>query len=315
MWRNRTTWLASLQATLQTTAGEQARAAAHVAGDTLLLVAAADAATADSSTGRGVATAHDTVAALLGMSSKTVQRARTLIETLGHAVTVFAGRYLTIAERAAARRHHGDAQLRAASTRALTHPRDAVPVEDVQLPRRGNPSPKSHPSENSSTRVTARRKAASITPIPLGVQKLAGQLVVRMPWLARGRHIGALARLLHRHRLDVDAGWSAERLLQQLERHLRTTGASVPDPAEQRNPLGYLHSLLTAAAPALQPSQVQPARAIASWRMEAAARDAQIAAEDPAVRAAVIAQLRAEMARDRLAQSPASRPAAPVRLR
>lgn len=236
------------------------------------------------------------------MSAKTVQRARTLLERLGLAVTVWAGRYLTVLERAAARARHGATQLRAASTRALISPKQAValvPVENVQLPRRGHHTPATHLSKNSTTRVTARRRTTSMSPVPVGVQRLAAQLAQRMPWLARDRHIGALARLLHRHQLDADAGWSAERLLRVIELHNRATGHLVPDPAKQRNPLGYLNTLLAAAAeqlhPAAQPSTSAP-RAESVWRREDIERRRAIAAEDPAIVAAIIAQIRADIA-------------------
>ena len=235
------------------------------------------------------------------MSAKTVQRARTLLERLGLAVTVWAGRYLTLAERAAARARHGASQLRAASTRALISPKRAaalVPVENVQLPRRGHHPSQPHHSKNSSTRVTARRKAAQRTPIPVGVQRLAAQLAQRMPWLVHGRHIGALARLLHRHRLDADAGWTATRLLRVLEQHNRHTGHLVPDPTSQRNPLGYLSWLLTTATEQLTPPPVAPGgaqRPVATWRVEDAERRRQLAAEDPAAIAAAIAALRGQM--------------------
>lgn len=149
-------------------------------------------------------------------------------------------------------------------------------------------------------------------PIPVGVQKLAAQLARRMPWLARERHIGALAKLLHRHHLDADAGWSAERLLHALEIHNRTTGHSVPDPTKQRNPLGYLHTLLTAAAPQL-PEQHhthgawrRPAE-LAAWQLEDQVRREQIAAEDPARVAAIIAEIRAQIAAEQTAQPRLSR--------
>jgi len=260
---------------------------------------------ADVRTGRNVATAHDTVAAQLGMSAKTVQRARTLLERLGLAVTVWAGRYLTLAERAAARARHGASQLRAASTRALISPKQAValvPVENVQLPRRGHHPPQPHLSKKSSTRVTARRKPSSRTPIPVGVQRLAAQLAQRMPWLARNRHIGALAKLLHRHDLDADAGWTATRLLRVLEQHNRATGHVVPDSAVQRNPLGYLNWLLTGAAKQLtSPSGARATkpRPVAAWLIEDAERRRQLAAEDPAAIAAAIAALRAQMSAPR----------------
>lgn len=302
-WSNRSRWLTQVAATLTTPDGETARAAARVAADTLLMVAAADAAVADQRTGRNVTTAHDTVATQLGMSAKTVQRARTLLERLGLAATVWAGRYLTRTERAAAHRRHGGPQLRAASTRALISPKRAaalLPVENVQLPRRGNHTRTTHPPKNSTTRVSARRKAASRTPIPVGVQKLAAQLARRMPWLTRDRHIGALARLLHRRQLDSDTGWTAERLLRVLEQHNHATGHLVPDPAYQRNPLGYLNARLTAATPhlaAVTPAAHRP-RAEPNWRIEDAERRRRLATEDPAVAAAVIAQIRADIARD-----------------
>lgn len=142
-----------------------------------------------------------------------------------------------------------------------------------------------------------------MTPIPVGVQRLAAQLAHRMPWLVRGRHIGALTQLLYRHRLDADAGWSAERLLHLIESHNRATGHVVPDPTNQRSPLGYLNTLLTAAIPQPRRWQLQPAermtRALPDWQLEDEKRRRHIAAEDPARRAAVIAQIRADIARDR----------------
>jgi len=249
------------------------------------------------------------------MSGKTVQRARTLLERLGLAVTVWAGRYLTTAERAAARRQHGGQQLRAASTRALITPKHAarlVPVENVQLPRRGQPTPRPHPSKKSPTRVTARRKAAQTTPIPIGVQRLAAQLAQRMPWLARNRHIGALAKLLHRHHLDADAGWTADRILRAIEIHNRASGQTIPDPADQRNPLGYLNWLLIQTAPHLAEDSSTTARreprSPTFWQLEAEQRRRRLATEDPALRAAVIAQLRTDITADQQRRATAAIP-------
>jgi len=125
-----------------------------------------------------------------------------------------------------------------------------------------------------------------------------------MPWLARDRHIGALARLLHRHQLDADAGWSAERLLRVIELHNRATGHLVPDPAKQRNPLGYFNSLLSAAEPLSveTPFKARSFTPVAKWRVDDAQRRREVEAEDPARRAAVIAQIRAEIAQEQLNQ-------------
>lgn len=136
-----------------------------------------------------------------------------------------------------------------------------------------------------------------MTPVPVGVQRLAAQLANRMPWLVRGRHIGALARLLHRHHLSTDTGWNADRVLRIVELQNRATGHRVPDPAQQRNPLGYLNTLLTASTQRLatHPPVVAAPKPVAAWRIEDAERRRQIAAEDPAEIAAAIAALRAQM--------------------
>ena len=133
VWPSAAHWLETLAAALRTPQGEELRAAAKVSADTLIDVAAADARAADSRTGRGVTTAHETVAKALGCSAKTVQRARTLLEALGFARTVVRGRYLTTQERAAATAHHGGDQRRMASERALLIPRS---LSNVHLPRR-----------------------------------------------------------------------------------------------------------------------------------------------------------------------------------
>lgn len=75
-WSSAAAWFDAVMDVLRTPEGEEARRAAKVAPDTLLRVAYADRAAADQATGRGVATAHETVAAQLGMSAKTVQRSR-----------------------------------------------------------------------------------------------------------------------------------------------------------------------------------------------------------------------------------------------
>ncbi len=126
---------------LATGEGEQIRRRVSVSRDTLLRVAWRDAQSADAATGRGVTTAHATVAAELGMAKKTVERARQIVQELGYAVTILEGSYSTQEQRRAAYEHHGGRQVRFASTRALTVPKAAASrraVENVDLPRRGS---------------------------------------------------------------------------------------------------------------------------------------------------------------------------------
>jgi hypothetical protein len=318
---------------LRTPEGEEARRAAKVAPDTLLRVAYADRAAADQATGRGVATAHETVAAQLGMSAKTVQRSRQLLEALGLAVTVAEGRYLTTAERQEAQRKHGGHQVRAASTRALTMPAGAgrtpavdVPpkrsrdVENVHLPSLRRVKRTSYLSDNSLTRThsraldatASRRQATDVregrkavrNPRAIEVQRLAAALVARMPWLARdGVHIGRLCDVIERFGL-VDAGWTGATLLQEIDHRAHSFGLRPTPLVAQRRPLGYFTWLLSTTIP---PGTVAPSRAAESERAARAAaraaaeraaaeRRAQIEAEAEAIDA-VIAQMRARFPR------------------
>lgn len=276
---------------LKTPEGEALRRAAKVAPATFLAVARADWGAADVATGRGVATSHETVAQQLGMSSKTVQRSRDLMAALGFAVTVAEGRYLTRAERAAARAQHGQTQTRAASLRALTLPRPRPAhqaVENVQLPRRGLTLPTPYLSENSSTRARARAGAASRQPkpttnhqtrrststrvaSPLEHQRFAAALVQRLPWLARNRHIGSVVRMIAHTKLDVDR-WSADALIDAINRHLSSRGSRPLEPGLQRNPVGYLAALIRAAVDPKEETPLERQRRSATERADRIAR-------------------------------------------
>ncbi|MDR7184612.1 biotin operon repressor [Microbacterium trichothecenolyticum] len=311
-WPSGAAWFDAVLDTLTSTEGENERRRAKVARDTLLRVAYADRKSADQATGRGVATAHETVALQLGMSAKTVQRSRQLLERLGLAVTVVEGRYLTAAERQQAHQAHGGTQLRAASTRALVmpatppvHTASANPpaVENVYLP--GSPSGEqvSHVEKYSPTRALTRTREATAPrrpattkrpgpvelprPRPLAVQQLAAQLVGRLPWLDRGgKHIGHVCGLLVRAQL-VERGWTLQQILDRLNLHARESGIRVADPTEQRNPLSYLAWLIRRAIPDDE---------IAPQALTAAARDLRQlearnrAAADAARRAAIADQ-------------------------
>lgn len=255
-WTSPAAWFDAVMDVLATPEGEELRRRAKVAPDTLLRVANADRAAADGTTGRGVCTAHETVAALLGMCKKTVQRARGLLETLGLAVTVVEGRYLTRAERVAAERSHGGRQIRAASVRALTMPKRA-PVENVHLPRRGSANLKTLYPEIKQTRMTARKSVASRRPPALTknpaekrfsssgrprsltLQRFAGQLVVRLRWLGDGRHIGQVCQMLERCRVDPDR-WTVSAFIDAINRGNTRAGVTIVDPTEQRDPVAYL---------------------------------------------------------------------------
>lgn len=167
-----------LQERLESPAGV-ALCAGKMKVDTLLVVAREDAATADASSGRGVATSHETVAKRVGMSSRHVRTARRIMEKLGMAVTIVLGRHLSPAERADARAAHGGYQEAAASVRALTMPApvtgpqeaahpvvsddvdEQAPVDTFHLPRSGYVRRPLTSQRWSPTRVTTRETAAA----------------------------------------------------------------------------------------------------------------------------------------------------------
>lgn len=248
VWSSADTWLHSLSATLHTVEGEQARAAAHVRLDTVLDVAAAEARAADSRTGRGVTTSHETVAVWVGCSVATVRRVRALMIVLGHACVVTEGRYLTTAEREAAHEAHGGRQIRMASERALIQPRSTA---NEHLPLWGQISSTSSVSRNVPTHARARVGAASRpstknqsrSPRPtLAVQVLAGHLAARLPWLAAG-HIGHLCRTLTTLGIDAD-GWTAQDVIDLLDRRNAVHGLYSLPVGSQRAPLAlFAHQM------------------------------------------------------------------------
>lgn len=323
-WWSAEAWFDAVMDVLRTPVGEELRKAARVAPDTLLRVAYADRSSADRTTGRGVTTAHETVAAQLGMSWKTVQRARHLLEAMGLAVTVAEGRYLTTGEREQARRAHGRTQVRAASTRALVMPaavmqgrapKNPQAVENVHLPVSPSGEQVSHVLKSSPTRALprARKGAASRRPAStrskapapgapraIAVQQLAARLQHRMPWLVRGVHIGRLCSLIERLQL-VEHGWTVQQLVDRIDQSVRASGVQVADPGDQRDPLAYLAWLLRNAVPA---DELAPFERVGRERRERmaealsaraadAARRAQIEAESDAIEA-TIAAMRAQ---------------------
>jgi hypothetical protein len=311
-WTSGAAWFDALMDCLATADGETHRRRSKVAAGTLLRVARADWLSADVATGRGVSTAHETVAAELGMSGKTVQRARELMETLGFSVTIAVGRYLTRSERTAAHQVHGGRQYRAASLRALTLPKKQ-PVENVQLPSPREGKSLSPVVKSSPTRADARRPVAALPqqrsmknkrrghdrkPRQLVDQRLAAELVARLPWLNQGRHVGTVSLFLHR--LGVTGhDWTAHGLLAAVDQFCASTGARNVDPRAHRDPAAYLAWLINKArAAGAEPNRTRHAAAAARRAAEQAAR-AQEAREE-AERVAAIDQAAVQAVLDQM---------------
>ncbi len=248
VWGGRRRWLAAVRITLDSRAGRRAAAHHHVAADTAMAVARADAQVADHRTGRSVTTSHQTVARRIGSCSKTVQRARELLAALGLAVVVTPGRYLTRAERRTAWEATGRRIIRVASTRVLTLAQHLV--EHVHLPRRGSGTLLRSRQLVVTKRARARAGAPKDNePRPLWLQLLAAALVSRLGHLARAgtTHIGHLCNALDQAGVTPEwAGLSPN--VDQLSPSERTTAAEVAaariiDALDQRNKAAGLLSL------------------------------------------------------------------------
>lgn len=309
-WHSGQSWFDALMDALAANAGENTRRAAKVSPGTLLMVARADWLSADADTGRGVTTAHETVAAQLGMSAKTVQRARKLLEELGFAVTVVRGRYLTRAERQAARSAHGGRQLRAASVRALTLPRPAQSVENVQLPRRGDKPPlvsvKKFLPKRASARKAATKKGMGASrdrvPRSIPLQRLAHELSAAIPWLSRDQHIGNVCAMLERCGIEPKR-WTARALLDTINRGNLAGGIVSLAGSDQKDPIAYLSWMIRRT---IDHTEITPVERQAIARAEQAEHQKQRMRERQAETdrvskidrdeiAAIIARMKAEM--------------------
>ncbi|MDR6692539.1 hypothetical protein J2X55_003484 [Microbacterium sp. 1154] len=246
----------------------------------------------------------------LGMSGKTVQRARHLLEALGLAVTVAEGRYLTTAEREQAHAKHGGHQLRAASTRALTLPHgytppagsDCTAVENVQLPtrrgvkkipyvekrspRRAHPRTRKEAASRRPAMTHSWQKSAPSRPRPIDIQRLAAGLCGRMSWLDRATsHVGKLCDVLDAHGLS-GCGWTAASLLDAIQRGRLERGIALVDVESQRDPFGYFVWLLRAT---IDPGAASPFLQLHDESQRRAERQAADAAGEAARRAELVA--------------------------
>lgn len=273
VWNGSQHWIDALTTAFNSPEGKAARSHISMTLDTMLAVARQDAAAADSTTGRSVATSHATVAARLGCSDKTVQRARDVIQALGFAVSLVTGRRLFGSERVLARNTHGRTQINAASVRALTLPRGATAVENVHLPSKQNSSSKTCVKRKSPKRAqvrsaASRRKADYINPSakiapsrdPRTV-KCANELAQRLPFLGNWRSrvvevpgvtpriepapepISVICGVIARSGIDVARLTSAD-VIDVLDRITADSGLVTMRGNYVKNPVGYLTTLL-----------------------------------------------------------------------
>lgn len=320
-WRSGADWFDALMDCLATTEGETIRRRRRVSVRRVLAVARAYWTYADQDTGRGVTVSHERVGRQLGICTKTVQRATRILEELGYAVTLIEGRYLTVAERRQARAHHGGAQLRAASTIALVMPKP----RNVHLPHRGRFLKKSSlPGWVKNQRASARRTDASRppalnnqklaksatrqrswTPWPADMYRFALDLAARLPWLTHRRHPSAVCAMLHRAGIDP-AQWTPAALIKRID--AGTARAGIPrtlDGAQQCDPIAYTAWLIAQTIDPAAPTPVEEAEILAARRArriaeadaERKAEAARVAAIDHDEVDRIIAQMKADIAK------------------
>lgn len=312
VWTSRRYWLRSVSSVLKSEKGRALCKAHRVAPDTCYAIAVALAEFADSATGRNVAASNRRIGALAArkigraeaFSHDTAGVARRVLAELGLAVEVARGRHLSKAERLLANEHHGGNQTRAASVWALISPRE--PDARPYLPSRGFTPREGSCSRKSPTRARKRTRApfgrlCHHQNRPLAAQKLAAELVDRIPALDRG-HIGAIVDVVI-ETVDYQR-WNANDLVKLIDLDGQRRG--IMWPATITKPAAFLRHRLAGLATELagpSPSELEAAH-LRRIRAEQAARKdeaqrKQASTARPETRQAAMAEFRAQMAAKR----------------
>jgi hypothetical protein len=260
-WHSEQLWLSAVQRWANSRVGRRA-CQNKITSDTLLRIASALARYADYDTGRRCAPSQNTIADELGCVRKTVQRAEHILAAAGLLTVIHGGgNYTHAMHRQYARLRRAGHQLikpdHCTRIRALTLPRKHRPVHNVSLPTVGrSPCPSYSPTTPSNARIRAREAAARPKtqqrqtewrrqqPVPIALQLLAAALVALLPWLARGRHIGAVCDALswngiQSHRWGNTPAAAADTLLAELAKP-----GPIPTGDTCRSPIGWLHHAL-----------------------------------------------------------------------
>jgi hypothetical protein len=215
----------------------------------------ADAATADSATGRNVQTSHRTLSHIIArtqgrrVSPRTCRKGRDVLRLLDVVKVTDEGRYLTKTERLALSLQRDPnsrrpAQIRKASTRVFTMGKSLL--EKIgHLPRRGSTSSKLTSVSTNQKRAKARRprKQGVIWGLPL--QRLAAKLVNEATFL-RSVHPRAICAALDGAGITPQ-WWTPHEISTAM--YAAVTERRWTAPAVMDNPVGYLKFLLATITP------------------------------------------------------------------
>lgn len=229
--------------------------AAHISPDSLRQWALVKSGYANPRTGRRVVVRPDTIASVLGVTERHVERMNALARKIGLEVVALVGRMLTFEESAAARRR-GSRQRGLSTEVALTVPSAIREAVCSVTPTRGKASSRQQLREReflhaASGEMTdaATRRARPKRSCKLGpARRTAAELVRIVPWLARerpGRMAPALNRFVH-----ATTPWTAADIATALDARDRRWGRGVIFEADIRTrPAVLLAHMLTDVDP------------------------------------------------------------------
>lgn len=250
-WSGRDHWLSAAVPLAWALARQEGHLGAHlpyVARDTFLAWARVESRYAqDQRTGRRLVVRPDTVAGVLDVDTRTVQRCRQLARALGLLVDVVRGRMLTVHECLAARRR-GSRQRGLSNESALTIPdplgaalRRVSPgghrcgrwrrrlVDSVTPTRGSSGEPKTSPETCGTDSCAAESEAAPPPPRPRRRRRrpppavlLAQNIAASVPWLA-GERLSALIPTLHRL-AACEPAWTAQDVIDLIDATNRRLG-------------------------------------------------------------------------------------------
>lgn len=279
-WSGRAQWQRQVRALLNSDTGAELCKSNSVSTEATFAVAVVHAGLAETRTGRGVTAARTTIAQRAGVSDTVVKRARRVLTTLGVAVELVRGRYLTTLEAMAAEAHHGRRQIRAASVWALSSPADVVravappacaaakkitraarrtaayrariaadavhpqkPSRDPLSPSGGS-SLRSFFSKYSPTRAQMRAGTTNKPRTdhrPLHLQRAAGRLLAHAPALNKAHHVGIICDVLDSCAVDTTR-WSGGDIARALTEDTQERGWVWPSTIT--HPAAFLRSRL-----------------------------------------------------------------------
>lgn len=215
-WNGREHWLAYVVPTALAVGAELARSF-RVAPDTFTLWARTESSyVGRPRSGRRLVVRPSTVAQVMGVTKRTVQRCRALARALGLMVDVLPGRMLTLEESTACRKR-GSRQRGLSTESALTIPSVISRIVDRVTPTRGRDRRGKNVTleglTDSAASGAAGKEAATRPPKPprrrrpAPVVQLARAVQDAIPWL-RHEAVAALIPSLHRFAM-AERSWSA----------------------------------------------------------------------------------------------------------